>query len=290
MARAVPRSLVRATDLDVLPVNRVVERRDGHLVVRSPSNPRHWWGNLLLFDDPPLAGDAARWERMFESEFAGEPRVQHRTFAWDRVDGALGCARNEFVPRGYDLEETVGLIATAGRMQSHPRENRDVVVRALDPLVGAEEQLWEQVVELQVASRDERLEEEEVAREFRRRRLADLRVLFRAGRGDWYVALDPASGEVVGSCGVVVTGGRGRFQAVDTAAAHRRRGICSRLVVEAAHRAVQRHGAHRLVIAADPHYHALGLYESLGFQRIERVAGVCRPLGVGLQAEGGRCA
>jgi ribosomal protein S18 acetylase RimI-like enzyme len=31
------------------------------------------------------------------------------------------------------------------------------------------------------------------------------------------------------------------------------------------------------VIVADEHYHALGLYESLGFERAERVLGVCRP-------------
>jgi ribosomal protein S18 acetylase RimI-like enzyme len=74
----------------------------------------------------------------------------------------------------------------------------------------------------------------------------------------------------------VVTDARGRFQSVDTAAGYRRRGICSRLVVEAARRTAEQHGAQRFVIAADPDYHALGLYESLGFQRKERVAGVCR--------------
>lgn len=68
---------------------------------------------------------------------------------------------------------------------------------------------------------------------------------------------------------------------MDTAAAHRRRGICSRLVVEAAHRAAQEFGAERFVIAADPAYHALGLYESLGFERMERVAAVFRPPAVG---------
>jgi hypothetical protein len=30
------------------------------------------------------------------------------------------------------------------------------------------------------------------------------------------------------------------------------------------------------VIAADADYHALGIYESLGFRRVEQVAGVCR--------------
>jgi hypothetical protein len=65
------------------------------------------------------------------------------------------------------------------------------------------------------------------------------------------------------------------LQAVDTAEAHAA-GHRSRLVVEAAHRAADRYGADRLVIAADPDYHALGLYESLGFQRQELVSGVCR--------------
>ena len=93
------------------------------------------------------------------------------------------------------------------------------------------------------------------------------------------MALDPRGLCVVASCGVVVTSGRGRFQTVDTAAEHRRRGICSRLVVEAGRSAAKHHGAQRLVIGADPHYHALGLYDSLGFRPVERVAGVMRQPG-----------
>ncbi len=38
-AQAVPKSLVWATDYDVLPIDHVVEPRDGYLVVRSPGNP-----------------------------------------------------------------------------------------------------------------------------------------------------------------------------------------------------------------------------------------------------------
>lgn len=190
----------------MLPLDRIVERREGYLVVRSPSNPQHYWGNLLLFDDPPSAGDASRWERRFEAEFADEPRVRHRTFAWDRVDGALGCAREEFAVRGA-------------------------------------------VVELQVAGRDERFDENEY-RAFRRRGLENLRKLCRVGRGGWYLALYLGSGEVVASCGVVVTSARARFQAVDTAAAYRRRGICSRLLLEAAQQSIVSYGAQQFVIVA----------------------------------------
>jgi ribosomal protein S18 acetylase RimI-like enzyme len=159
-------------------------------------------------------------------------------------------------------------VARPEDIRPHPRENRDVSIRALAPETDADERCWEQVVELQVAA------DEHPETAFRRRRLGELRRLFVMGRGAWYVALDGE--QVVGSCGVVVTDGRGRFQAVDTAATHRRRGISSRLVVEAAHRSAEHYGARELVIAADPDYHALGLYESLGFEPRERVAGVCR--------------
>jgi ribosomal protein S18 acetylase RimI-like enzyme len=267
------RSLVWATDIDVLPADRVVERREIYVMIRSPSNPAHWWGNLLLFDRPPAAGDGPRWERLFHAEFAGEPAVRHRTFAWDQVDGGSGAAEQEFLRRGYELERTVGLVAPAGGIHAHPRENRDVRIRALDPSPGAQEGLWEQVVELQVASRDER--EDEIGYEsYCRQRLEDLRTLLRDGRGSWYTALRADADEVLASCGIVVTSGRGRYQYVDTAEGHRRLGICSRLVVEAARHAAQHWRAEQFVIAADPGYHALGLYESLGFHQQEQVSGV----------------
>ena len=37
------------------------------------------------------------------------------------------------------------------------------------------------------------------------------------------------------------------------------------------------YGATRLVIVADPDYHAAGIYESVGFRPVERVCGVSRP-------------
>jgi len=267
----VPRSLVWATEIDVLPPDRVVTRRDGYLVVRSPGNPGHYWGNLLLFDEPPGPGDGERWERAFDAEFADSPGVRHRTLAWDRADGELGMAREELGPRCYDLEHMVGLVAGPGEVRPHPRADTQARVRPLDPAPGADAALWRQVIELWVAAREPRFGEQE-HRDFARARLAELRRMFLAGRGAWYVAL--LGDEVAGSLGVVVTEGRGRYQAVDTAAAHRRRGICSRLVVEAALDA-ERRGARRLVICADPGYHALGLYESLGFRRAERSAGAC---------------
>ena len=244
-----------------------------------------YWGNYLLFDAPPEVGDRERWEALFDAEFADEPRVVHRAFGWDVTDGDRGAADTELVPHGYYVEGVVGLVADAGGVVAHGRANGEVEIRALDP--DGDEALWEGVVALQVASRDPVFEEEPY-RAFSRARNADQRALFRAGHGAWYVALDPVTGDVVGSCGIVVTDGRGRYQAVDTAATHRRRGICSRLVVEAARLSEERFGTERFVICAEPDYHALGLYESLGFERRERSAGAhLMPPGDAREADAG---
>jgi len=270
-----PRSLVLATDIDVLAIDHTVIQRDGYIVVRSPSNPAFWFGNFLLFDDPPQQGDVERWERLFEREFADEPAVRHRTFRWDRNDGELGTATEEFLGRGYELESLVGLVARPDELVAHARASHDVTIRPLDPATGGpDEPRWAAVHEIQVAGRDRQIGEPEY-RDFSRARQGELRALFSAGRGAWYVALTPA-GELAASCGIVTTGDRGRFQAVETAERHRRRGICSRLVVDAAAHAAAEHSLRTLVIVADADYHALGLYESLGFRPRERVSSVCR--------------
>jgi len=275
MPAPLPRSLIRATDFEVLPLSRVLRRGDGYTVAASPSNPLHYWGNLLLFDHPPEPGDGARWEELFDAEFSAEERVTHRTFAWEGGDGALGAAREEFLARGYELEQTVGLAARGEDLVPHPRASSAVRVRALDHRPGRDEDLWAQVIDVQMASRENLVDVEgQVA--YQRTRERDLRELFASGRGGaWFVATDGE--QVVGSCGIVVTGDRGRYQAVDTVASRRGEGICSRLVAEAARIAADRDGARSFVIGADPDYHAIRIYESLGFRPVERVAGVYLP-------------
>jgi ribosomal protein S18 acetylase RimI-like enzyme len=262
-------SLLWATDLDVLPLDGIIARREGHWVVRSPGNPDHYWGNFLLFDKPPAPGDFTGWEARFASELGGAP---HRAFGWHRRAHEPG-ASGEFLKLGYTSEQTVGLVASPTQLSHPARANRDVAVRVLRPTAGEDEALWEQVGELQVAGSDGTVSTD-AHRRFHSVRQDDLRRLFARGRGAWYVALD--GDQVVGSCGIVVTGSRARFQTVDTAESHRRRGICSRLLVDAAAHTAGEHATEQLVIAADPGYHAIGLYEDLGFRRFEAVCALLR--------------
>jgi GNAT superfamily N-acetyltransferase len=271
MSAVRPRSLVLRTLIDVLPENRVVRREGDHLIVRSPSNPGHWEGNMLAFDDAPDAGDGERWERAFDAAFADAPAVRHRTFYWDRTDGEQGAAVAEFEARGYRLERDVGLVAAPTDLIPHPKANRDVEIRRLDPRSGRDEPLWAGTVALALATQAEDPSPDADFETFARARQSERRAVFAAGRGAWYAAVDPADGTVLAGCGVVVTDSRGRFQAVDTAPTHRRRGIARRLVHEAAIDAVARFSLEQLVIVADPGYHAIGIYESLGFRPRERL-------------------
>lgn len=265
-------SLTAATDIDVLPDAAIIEDRGDYVVVRTPANPVHFWGNFLLWRDAPAVGDRERWEAAFEAEFADQPGSTHRSFAWDRTDGERGAA-DEFLAAGYEGDAAVALIAQPHELLCHPRASEMVAVQVLDPAPGADEQRWRAVVELQVAARETGHSEAEY-RSFVEARMADRRARFARGDGAWFVAMS-ADGEVVGSCGVMVTDGRARYQAVDTAASHRRQGVATRLVYEAGRAAVDRLGARVLVIVADADYHALELYESLGFVPRQRTFAVC---------------
>ncbi|MFN8224223.1 MAG: GNAT family N-acetyltransferase [Gaiellales bacterium] len=270
------RSLGLRTDLAVLGRSAEIEARDGYLVVRSPRNPRFHWGNLLVFPAAPQPGDGSRWETLFESEFAASPAVTHRTFTWDTVDAdSVGAARSEFVSRGYTLEDTIVLTAPVSRIEATARANREVQVIPLATGDPSHEAFWDAVVEIQVAGREPRFDEAG-HRAFSVARQRDLRQLFAAGNGTWYVAVDPTSERVVASCGIVARDGLGRYQSVDTIESYRRRGIASRLVAEAARHAAETFAVRELVILAETHYHALPLYESLGFEPTEHLYGVSR--------------
>jgi ribosomal protein S18 acetylase RimI-like enzyme len=198
------------------------------------------------------------------------PDLTHRTFTWDLTDGTLGAAVTEFP--GYELDHMVGLVATPAQLRPHPRANSDLAVRTLE----ANDPAWAQVLALWEANNaaDEQPHPTEHYRSYATSRIGEMRRLIADGRGVWCVALD--GGEVVGSLGLIVTDGRARYQSVDTRLSHRRRGVASRLVVEAAERAAARWAVDSFVIAAVPGYHAIGIYEGLGFVPVERLTGVCR--------------
>lgn len=256
------RSLGLSSDLAML--NCEILDRGSYLAVRSPEEPSFYWGNLLIFAQPPKQGDLERWEALFASEFRDLPEVLHQTFIWDMTEEASETAA--FADKGYQVEHSV--VLTASALNPPPHANSEVQVRALQS-----EEDFLALVELQVICRDEEHEEAHY-RGFVEGRLRGYRKRIDAKEGEWYSAF--VGDQQVATLGIFRSGRSARFQTVMTHPDFRRKGICGTLVHQVAEKTLARNEIESLIMLADTEYHAARIYESLGFAPTETLEGLCR--------------
>lgn len=261
-------SLGIRTDLMFHRFRGEVHDRDDCLMVRTPTNPGYRWGNMLLFADPPRAGDLQRWEERFVAELGGEYR--HRVFGWD-IDPADPLADRRghidpFLAAGYHFGTNEILASGARELRPPDAVHPQLEIR---PLHSDSE--WREVIDLQVLCRDER-EGEAGYRRFRERAMAGYRRMQRDGRGAWFAGY--LGGRPVADMGLFFEQGVGRYQHVETHPEYRRQGIASTMVHGLARNAFERRGASTLVIAADPDGPAAALYKRLGFALRELTFGL----------------
>lgn len=104
---------------------------------------------------------------------------------------------------------------------------------------------------------------------FRAQRLVEARELAQFGGGAWFGSFDGDT--LAGALGIVSDrAGIARYQDVETHPEHRRRGHARRLLQAAAGHARDHLATKQVIIVADPAYHAIELYRSLGFTELER--------------------
>lgn len=245
-------SLGYRTDLALLEAGgSVVEDRDDHLVVRSPHNPTHWWGNFLLLDRAPAAADAPRWLERFVAAFPG---AGHVAFGVDGTSGRVGDLQ-PWTAAGLVAEAQSVMTAAAVRP---PRRTAAAECRAL-----SSDGDWAQSVELRVRCHDGP-EEPAAFRAYATAQAQTRRQLVEAGHGGWFGAF--ADDRLVCQMGLFAAGpGLARFQSVETDPEHRRRGLAGTLVTHVSRFGFETLGARTLVMVADPDYHAIELYRALGF-------------------------
>ena len=113
------------------------------------------------------------------------------------------------------------------------------------------------------------------AEDFLGGQVAAARALTELGHATWFGAFEDR--RLLSSLGIVSDGsGLARFQTVETHPDARRRGLASALVHHAGQAALRDGNATRLVIVADPDYHAIGIYRSLGFVETETTVQLTR--------------
>lgn len=239
----------------------VVEERDHYLVVRTLSNPTFFWGNLLIFDHSPREDDFATWVATFKKEFT-DPRIYHVTIGWDSKDGA--GETQQFTSREYSLQNNA--VMSAASVTKPEKYNSDFEIRPL-----ASEKDWEDMSALQISVADPKFPKPELERFYRSQALR-YQGMERVGMGHWYGGF--IDGELVATAGLYHKDGLGRFQSVVTAVNYQRRGLCSTIVYEAAKRLFDSGKVTQIAMCADPGYHALKIYESVGFETRQNEYGV----------------
>jgi GNAT superfamily N-acetyltransferase len=259
------RSLAWRTDL-IFPTfdGEIVDRGD-YLVIRTPSNPTFYWGNFLLFAQPPGPADAEIWPRLFAEEIGSTPRVRHQTFGWDSPEGDPGAAE-AFVAAGFRLVQSS--VLTASDVTAPPRHVPDLIVRRLDS-----DDDWIQATENQIRCRDDE-HDEAGYRVFKEAEMRRYRSMAQAGLGAWFGGF--VGRTLVADLGIYRTGPWGRFQTVETHPDHRRQGFAGTLVYRASRQALGEMGIDTLVLVADADSAPERLYRSVGFLPAERQVGLER--------------
>lgn len=243
---------------------QVIDRADC-VVFETPSNPRYYWGNALIFPAPPGPDDFDRWRARFRLEFQHAPAVKHEAYGWSG-EPPTPEALKPFEDAGFELEEHA--VLTTSSVNPPRRVNQQVEIRAL-----TSDADWQKATALQIECRDDGFALETYT-PFKTQQMLEYRRMSEAGLGAWFGAF--LGERLVADLGIFAEAGVGRFQTVETHPDFRQQGICGTLVYRASRYALETLGAQTLVMVADEHYHAARIYESVGFQATAREGGLMK--------------
>lgn len=246
-------SLSEATAMLFHRYSGLVEAHADCWCILTPDNPTFWWGNYLIYPQPPERASFPQWEQRFaELICQRQPRAQHRVFAWL---GGKGEAE-QLCDQGYHLVVAQELSCTEPALADGAATH--VQVRPL--LTDAD---WLAALELEVCNRRSQ-HEEQGYREFKLQQHTRYRRMAADGLGHYYGAFH--DGVLVAALGIYVSPeGFGRYQNVGTHPHWQRQGIAARLVHDAGQHIRQHFSVRKLVIVADG-VEAQALYHKAGFQ------------------------
>lgn len=251
-------SLGRITDLIFNNFWGKVTYRKNYILIQTPTNPRYYWGNYIIFKTPPQKGDLKKWKDIFDQEFSSYSTINHYAFTWNSQNND-SFHTQEFLDEKFDLERIVVL---KGNKPKKPQFfNDDLSIRKL-----ISKKDWELALKNQILSMDKKFQNEDYII-FKSRQMKDYYNMYKAKKGFWYGAF--LGEELVGDLGVFYQDKIGRYQNVGTHPNHRRKGICGTLVYETFNLALKEFELDFLVMEADLDYHAARIYESVGFKKNE---------------------
>jgi GNAT superfamily N-acetyltransferase len=250
-------SLGYRTDLAVRSLEgSVVTRHEQYWEIVTSANPTFYWGNFLLLDEQLLDERPETVVAQFANRF---PHAAHVAIG---IDGpAVSLERcSKFENHGIAVEEVA--ILTAAPHEVRGASSGDIAIRPLET-----DDDWRQYVEVGLATRESYFEES-AYRRYLTDGVAQRQLAASTGRALWLGVF--VENELAAHLGIYDCGdGIARYQKIETFPGFQRRGYASALIRSAAQHAREVFDSQTLVIAADPNYHAINLYRSLGFVQTE---------------------
>lgn len=249
------------SDLLVLRGLSEIQAHDDRVVVRTPSEPNFWFGNMVIFRHPPEGAHGPGGSRAQVARARADfPDARHVCLIWDVPDLLPGPGHEALRESGFVIDRSEVMTLTGPIQPAAPPPGI-----ALRPIVSDAE--WRAVCELQTETGLEDGHDPAEYATFVTNRFANRRRQAEAGAGAWFGAFDGA--RLVGDLGLYHDGETARYQSVETRASHRRRGICPALVSFAHDWAAARAQGLTYVIIADADSAAGRLYRRRGFALTE---------------------
>ncbi len=209
------RSFGLQSDLVSMQGVSTLETHPRGIIMRTPSEPTYWCGNVLIKQDHVIEPEADI--AFFKAQF---PACAHVKILWDTPCPSIASLHGVF-PDGYEVD-SYDVLTLSGRVVDVDAP-QGIVLRVLESDAD-----WaaSETLASEIAIAEGFLPE--VHDPFLRRRYEVRRAQIVEGLGAWFVAFE--GDKLVAHMGLFHTETVARYQAVETRATHRRRGICAALL------------------------------------------------------------
>ena len=249
------RSLEFATDLMVQDGQTEIQRFDDRFVQRTPDEPNYWFGNRVVFYEPPKSAD--NLIAQFHSDI---PEAKHICISWDVPNLSIQSVKDVFESTGLRLEQGDVLALRQDLRRADVPEGINI-----RPLVSASD--WQQSEAIGRADLLKNDAPEAGLDTFLKNKTTARQEQIAKGLGQWFGAFDGDT--LAGDMGVFNDDRLIRYQSVQTHEAYRRRGICSALLCTCLDWARSRAPNALPVIVANADTDAGRLYRRAGFSLAE---------------------
>lgn len=248
---------ILSTELRLLEPICTFVQHDGYLVYRSDKFRNFYGGNGIEIQDP-AGRSLAEWEAISRVHF--DPALfVHTTYTFpDQLEYHYLAAQGR--EQKYHVEtDTYMFVDSTERCRPLPE---DLEVRQI-----VTEEDWQRLAEFE--------QEGYIGADWHDPNATGPDRLFEKTRFtsevvgiEWFYLARKGDPAILSKLGLFLHNGIGRLQDVSTAESERRKGYAAMLVSFAIDRAISALGARGVALAADVDYHAVSLYEQLGFRHV----------------------